>query len=368
MTYLTKEPVVIFTHAGRTGGDTFNAVLNNVYDRKRLLHFETTMEAWTRLRDLPDDYTSILKCIHGHGAPYGIGACVNRETTYTTICRDPVNRVISQYYIYYHDSTRQMHERIHREAISLEQYAQMNQNEMASYCLGRPYYWPYEPHLNHLPKLFDIMESHFSFIGITEYYDETVFLAHKHFGWKELYFWTKSLENKKRPALEEVPEQTRSLIEQLNLVDRALYNYAFDRFQSELKNLSDEEAAALQEYRESQQVFVHLLNAGVELVNQELHRVVLQKKGMKIAILLSVPELKVFFQNYFELLNQNFGRAIDYKIYHFASSRELNRILENIEFPDYTIGVPQPGEELQLRELLKTSGARVDRLAFVINY
>lgn len=358
--------VPIFTHAGRTGGDTFNHLLNTVYNRSRVLHFETYHSAWRTLRDLPDDYLNVLQCIHGHGAPYGIGDSLLRDTTYLTICRDPVNRVISQYYIYYHDAARGKHKQIHENSMSLDDYARLSANEMSCYCVGCPSYQNEKPEIGHLPKIIEIMESQFSFVGVTERYNESIFLAHKLLGWDEWYFWEKRLENKKRPPLEQISEETRALIESHNVVDRALYNYACDRLERSFGKLSTAEHAQFEEYKESQEVYTYLFNAGIESLDTELFRVTLQKKGMHIAVIIANPQYRVVMDNYFQMLNQNFGRRLEVEFYECYNDKELGEILLKIKSPDYAIGIMPPGKDWVLKKAWKDIRDSDERLAFAL--
>ena len=72
------------------------------------------------------------------------------------------------------------------------------------------------------------IEERFSFVGITERFDESLVLLRRTFGWKPPYYVAANVTPASRK--EPVPESTRGLIEEMNTLDRRLYEWSGERF------------------------------------------------------------------------------------------------------------------------------------------
>lgn len=89
---MNKEPLWIFLHVPRTGGNTLSEALAKKFPKEEVL-----LTSHIRYHPEKVDYSK-LKFIFGHAAYYGIHEKVqDKEARYFTFLRDPAERQISHY-------------------------------------------------------------------------------------------------------------------------------------------------------------------------------------------------------------------------------------------------------------------------------
>ena len=166
--------MLISVHIPKTAGSSFREYLrlscpeNLILDYGDPIYipdiarnaFVTLSRAWNKIQNhqlsRPDHANKI---IHGHFITYKYASIRNNtDTKYITWLRDPIERIISQYYFWYRHYTPEtrspLHKKIVEENWSLEKFclSQQLQNIYAKF------FWKFPI-------------DHFSFIGITECYD-----------------------------------------------------------------------------------------------------------------------------------------------------------------------------------------------------
>ena len=80
------------------------------------------------------------------------------------------------------------------------------------------------------------ISTHFSVVGFTERFDETLILFKRSFGWRVDGYSRRNV-GKNRPATEQVPIDTLRLLEDLNQLDIQLYENAVTRFDTAIKRM-----------------------------------------------------------------------------------------------------------------------------------
>jgi hypothetical protein len=78
------------------------------------------------------------------------------------------------------------------------------------------------------------LEEHFSFVGLSERFDESLLLLRNMFGWK-IPFYTRKNVTKKQVLKRNITQETLDIIKSYNQLDLQLYEYAKQRFQQELE-------------------------------------------------------------------------------------------------------------------------------------
>jgi hypothetical protein len=95
-TAVRHHPPVIFLHNLKAGGTTFREILIRQYGARAVYtvggRHRTTGDL-RRIRSLDVDK---VRVIQGH-IPFGVHELLRRESTYVTLLRDPVERIVSLY-------------------------------------------------------------------------------------------------------------------------------------------------------------------------------------------------------------------------------------------------------------------------------
>jgi galactose-3-O-sulfotransferase len=242
---IDNRPTIIFLHIGKTGGMTLRTVLNRQFASSEILVLRNPdrVPPDRRLRregtvpyfaTLPDDVRRRARLIEGHTI-FGIHEFVPRSSTYITILRHPVSLTISQYRFVSRKPRHWLHSQVTSNETTLESYVQsgisLETDNSQTRALSGDTTTPFgECSLSMLDAAKANVERHFSLVGLTERFDETLILLQRAFGWPNIYYVpTNVAPNKARRA--PVPEATFALIEQQNAIDMELYRWAERRFE-----------------------------------------------------------------------------------------------------------------------------------------
>lgn len=247
------RPTVIFMHIPKTGGLTLGDIMLREYGRGRFeivaglggpgrleahLRFLETGEApppglpgtgaLRQFERVPLARRAKLRGVMGH-FPFGLHEAIERPSTYLTLVRDPIDRVLSAYQ---HRVVRQ------RFALSLEDYIRserdpaMHNHQVRLLSGGRPDRRN-RPGRGSLEKAMRNVEDHFALVGLTERFDESVVLAAHLFGWRKTAYRRQN-EGRGRPRREDLAPELLMILERTNELDRELLEWARARFQQQL--------------------------------------------------------------------------------------------------------------------------------------
>lgn len=98
------------------------------------------------------------------------------------------------------------------------------------------------------------LEEHFSVVGLSERFDESLLLFKRHYGWKNIYY-VKHNVTRERPLKEEVPPEELRLIERHNELDMELYRYARERFERVIKDQGASFKRELESFRRANRLY-----------------------------------------------------------------------------------------------------------------
>ena len=212
--------MIISVHLPRTAGTNFGKVLTTHF-RSRLLRDYSDLPINTpqsernraalqaSLRNEESDFPDV-ECIHGHFLPIKYLLLVHkRRVKFVTWMRNPVERVISNYYYWkktYTPRSTPLHRRVVEEEWSIERF-----------CLGpevRNLYWQI---------LWGFPLDYFDFIGITEFYEDDI----AYFGQHYLGAYTKAKRlNVRTNSAYQIDRSFRNEIEEFHDRDMDLYRKA----------------------------------------------------------------------------------------------------------------------------------------------
>ncbi|UZW65149.1 hypothetical protein OC195_13080 [Priestia flexa] len=96
------------------------------------------------------------------------------------------------------------------------------------------------------------IEKYFSIVGVTNRFNESIYLMKKEFGWEDLSYQKVNV-TKKRPSLKEVPTDIIQKIKEKNELDIKLYEYVNKRLSKQVKLLTREEQAEIKKNNQQAQ-------------------------------------------------------------------------------------------------------------------
>jgi len=245
-----QPPALIYLHLPKCGGTTLNRLIEWEYPPFRIYSVDPSFFRWSyyHLLQLPPPRLARMRVIKGH-MPFGIHRRLPQPSTYITILREPVDRVISEYYFALHYRLHPQHRRMQR--LSLEEYAATTPHHnlqcklLAGLPTGRDFLAGDCTELT-LETAKANLAAHFTLAGLTERFDETLALLKVLFGWKLNHYASFNV-TRLRPRKQAIPDSAQRLIAERNRFDVALYEHVLPLFDRALQTHRDAVADTLRE-------------------------------------------------------------------------------------------------------------------------
>lgn len=243
-----KERILLYLHIPKTAGTTMNSILKQQYSQSETFNYFSGdyKEFLTNLKENVENNPK-LKCVTGH-YQFGIHKYIPRTFTYATMLRHPIERVLSTYYFLRRDRTHPLYRTIKK--ISLKQFVLSESlgakylvyNTQTTFLSGQ-----YPSDSTSLEQAKENLKKYFSIVGITENFDESIFLMKREFGWVDINYRPINVTNN-RPKIQDVSEEVIEMIKSKNIFDFELYEYAKLLFSKKINNLSDMETIEMEKY------------------------------------------------------------------------------------------------------------------------
>jgi hypothetical protein len=251
-------PVLLYLHIPKTAGTSLTSVIYDQYNDSTASYDEGGMfcdgiyyypgepdliraKHPFRTPQSPKILQSIkrtdLRAVVGHFA-FGLHKFIDRPTTYATMLRHPVDRIVSLYYHLkewprYAENQpwleRAGHKPLNPEA-SFEDFVHDYalpelDNDQTRRVAGE------DPEFGHCTRrLLELarsnLEEHFSLVGVTERFDETLLVATHILGWSSQPQGVKKLMNEHRQPTSSIAPKTREAILDRNALDLELFLFA----------------------------------------------------------------------------------------------------------------------------------------------
>lgn len=234
-----SDQALIFLHVPKTAGITLHRIIEKQYRPDEMFTVLKEVESIDQFRVLPEDQRAKVRVLKGHFF-FGVHELLPRPSTYFTVLRDPIDRVISHYYyVLLRDTDSKLHRTVSEKNLSLEQFLESGvlpsaDNGLTRYLSGVGDSAPYgKCPQSALELAKSNLENHFSVVGLTDRFDETLILLKRAFGWKFAFYKNKNITSD-RPPKEKLSASTLALIERYNELDRELYRFGKQRFEETL--------------------------------------------------------------------------------------------------------------------------------------
>jgi len=242
------EPLLAFVHIPKTAGTTISYVMWRQFRPGEAIDLDaaTVEAAKQRWIAMGAEQCARVRCIRGH-MPFDKELFAPRPARFFTVLRDPVQRVVSEYYYNLTSPKRLFYSQLVRSRMTLDQFvrselgAQIHNAQTGMLAGGRTDKSPRE-----LLDLAIANLRHMALVGITERLDGTLLLCRAVLGWRHVFYahanWTRG-----RPRLEAISPATLAAIEEANALDRELYRVGCERFNELLRehHIADSEIRAL---------------------------------------------------------------------------------------------------------------------------
>lgn len=257
----TAEPVILFPHIPKGGGTTFNEIIRMEYTATETLWLKSRDDAIFHGGRFTLDNTSKLKIARGHGIVFGYHRYLEQPFKYLSFVRDPVQRILSNYFYFVSRPDLPEGKKINEEGTSLFDFQAQYPNSQAHYLLGASFPAEYSPCEEDKRQLRAILDEHFLAVGVVEQYNESLFIMRHLLNWKQDYYWRKLNITKKVEARDKVDPEILEKIRLGNQADQWVFEYAKDRIKADLQKLSEQLPGKFEEYVKKRNIYSEFMNA-----------------------------------------------------------------------------------------------------------
>lgn len=252
---MTTDPTVILVHIPKTAGLTFLRIVARHFAPEETYYlaqdYDNNLAAYKRM---PEAGRALYRLIMGH-MDFGLHEWAPGPATYLTMLREPIDRLLSLYWFTYYVDTMPLHRLIHDNNLSAAEFVQSRKEPLVRNAQVRVLsgVWHQlgekECTREHLELAKRHLREHFSVIGLTERFDETLLLLRHTFGWRKLSYVPLNV-NRQRPARATLPAASMESVIEANQLDLALYAFAQELFEEQVRRCGPAFAEELRRFQQ----------------------------------------------------------------------------------------------------------------------
>lgn len=244
---IEQEESLIFLHIPKAGGSTLHWIIERQYEPNPIFTIDGSRfrESIDEFKRLPEEQRRKIKVLKGH-MYFGLHEFLPGPSSYITILRDPIERVISTYYYTLLHPNQGDFETVTSQRMSLKDFVSSGINRMVNN--GQTRILCGEPKLDadiafgQCPaEMLELtkrnLREHFAIVGLLERFDESLILLKRTFGWKLPLYYLHNI-TRDRLSKKAVSKDALSTIEKYNGLDIELYRYAKQMFEELISSQS----------------------------------------------------------------------------------------------------------------------------------
>lgn len=258
------ENRVIFIHIPKTGGMTFHKILENQYRKDEFFLLHPFTEKYDDFMKLVNTHPNRIKCLAGH-IPYGYHSLFSGKCAYVTMLRNPIERVISQYYYacYLLKHTNTEGKWYHNYKINLNSFMEYIDSEyfaaniQTMFISGKRLTCKNKDNFERADTedlTYDDLEMAKNnlreniIFGLTEKFDESLMLMKNELNWGNIMYQKVNITPNK-PLVDDLDIEIINAIKEKNKYDIELYDYACSEFERKIKKLGNKFTEEVDEFR-----------------------------------------------------------------------------------------------------------------------
>ena len=239
-----QEKLVIFLHIPKAAGTTLRDILYRQYEKEYIyeLDGQNFVQSQEDFKYLDAKEKDKIQLLMGH-MYFGLHGFVSSPSTYITMLRDPIKKVISYYNFVSKLTSHRDYELIKYQNVSLKEYCTMNKPNMCNAqtrFLAGENFSQVNNDIKMLEKAKKNLQEYFSIVGITERFDESLILMKQKLGWNSNpYYYRRNTNRTNSYAQLKIQEDTLATIREHNHLDIELYKYAYELFEQDLSVINN---------------------------------------------------------------------------------------------------------------------------------
>jgi len=231
---------IIFLHVPKTAGTTLNRLIEWEYPISQMYSIDPVLFEWSaaHLRKLSKQRLAKIRIFKGHML-FGLHEVLPQPSTYITVLRDPVERVLSAFYYMRTYKLHPLYWKFRREKWTVEQFVERSSrdNVHCKIMAGAHYHSPCTQEV--FEKAQGNLSRYFSVVGLSERFEESLALMKLRFGWQLKSYGTFNV-TRSRPKKGDLSQATLDLIQERNQFDVELYRQGVERFETDLAKVQDQ--------------------------------------------------------------------------------------------------------------------------------
>jgi hypothetical protein len=255
---------LIYIHIPKTGGSTLQGIINREYGLENVFNVMSNRHAQEYIDSIENKVIQV-DIIKGHMVFGHHNSFPNPEkVSYFTMLRDPIKRIISNYYFILKQDNHRLNKTLKENNYSLKDYVESGVVANAENAQVRLLSDNIDaPHGGCTREMLEIakrnIEERFAVTGINELFDASLLLMQEAYNWKTPFYTRKNVTGH-GVKVEDLDKDTLAAIKKYNALDIELYEWAKERTQQQINDGQEDFAKKLATFKKKNKVVQKVAN------------------------------------------------------------------------------------------------------------